>query len=271
MDLTPRKTKLRSFLRVALPVLLSLLVLLTVALLIGYFRRIQERARLPELAHNTYRSEAFYYDDAYLRYADAPHLVGIDVSAHQGEIDWAAVAADGVEFALIRVGYRGSTEGGLYEDTAFRANVEGAQKAGIQVGVYFFSQARNAQEAREEAEFACGLVDGYTLSLPVFFDWETVEGSERVPSATGIPMTECALAFCETVEHCGYAAGVYFNQTYGYLHLELEALQGYMLWLAEYHDVPTFSYGFDCLQYTDSGVVDGITVPVDLNLLIIRE
>lgn len=269
--MTPEQQKLRRLLRIALPVLLAVLVLLTALLLIRKFRNVQQTAELPEVAHNTYRTDGFYREDGFLRYADAPHMVGVDVSAHQEDIDWEAVAAAGVEFAIIRAGYRGSTEGGLYEDAFFRANVEGAQAAGLQVGVYFFSQARNAAEAREEAEYACSLIDGYTLSLPVFYDWETVAGSERVPSPEGIPMTDCALAFCETVENCGNAAGVYFNQTYGYLYLDLDELQGYTLWLAEYNDVPTFSYSFDCLQYTDSGVVDGISVPVDLNLLIIRE
>lgn len=269
--MTPKQRKLRKILRIVLPVLLAVLVLLTALFLIRKFRNVQEEAELPELAHNAYRAEAFYMEDGFLRYKDAQHMIGIDVSAHQKEIDWQAVADAGVEFAVIRVGYRGYTEGGLFEDEFFRANVEGAQAAGVRVGVYFFSQARNAEEAREEAEYACDLVDGYTLSLPVFYDWETVEGSERIPSANGIPMTECALAFCETVENNGYAAGVYFNQTYGYLYLDLERLQGYTLWLAEYNDVPTFAYGFDCVQYTDSGTVPGIEGTVDLDLLIIKE
>lgn len=214
--------------------------------------------------------EAFYREDGFLRYADGAHMVGIDVSAHQEEIDWAAVKESGVEFAILRVGYRGSTEGGLYADDCFRRHYDGAKSVGLQVGAYFFSQARNALEAAEEAAFACDLLRDCELELPVFYDWEVVEGSERLPSPEGIPMTECAIAFCNMVREDGFRVGVYFNQTYGYLHLDLMALADYTLWLAEYGDTPTFAYEFDCLQYSAEGEVAGISEPVDLNLFILQ-
>lgn len=224
----------------------------------------------PTAAGNEYDPDAFVMRDGFLRYADAPHMVGIDVSTHQGMIDWQAVADAGVEFAILRVGYRGSTEGKLYEDEQFRENLAGARAAGLQLGVYFFSQALTPEEAEEEAAFVCRLLDGETLELPVFYDWEEVSGDSRVESAASVPMTDCAIAFCETVERKGYTAGIYFNQRYGYGHLELERLQDYTLWLAEYGDTPSFSYHFDCLQYTDSGTVNGIEGSVDLDLLILQ-
>lgn len=214
---------------------------------------------------NAYVPEDFYLEDGFLRYG-TDSLVGVDVSTHQGLIDWQAVKDAGVEFAIIRAGYRGTTQGLLYEDELFRDNLDGAKEAGLLVGVYFFSQAANGEEAAEEAEFVCGLLDGVSLDLPVYYDWEEVSGQSRIPGAAEIPMTECAVAFCEEVKAHGYEAGVYFNQTYGYDHLDLLTLQDYSLWLAEYGNTPTFDYHFHCLQYTDSGIVDGIETEVDLNV-----
>lgn len=214
---------------------------------------------------NAYAPEDFYLEDGFLRYG-TDSLAGVDVSTHQGLIDWQAVKDAGVEFAIIRAGYRGTTQGLLYEDELFRDNLDGAKEAGLLVGVYFFSQAANGEEAAEEAEFVCALLDGAKLDLPVYYDWEEVSGQSRIPVAAEIPMTECAVAFCEAVKAQGYEAGVYFNQTYGYDHLDLLALQDYSLWLAEYGNTPTFDYHFHCLQYTDSGVVDGIETEVDLNV-----
>lgn len=214
---------------------------------------------------NTYAPEDFYLENGFLRYG-TDSLVGVDVSTHQGLIDWQTVKDAGVEFAIIRAGYRGTTQGLLYEDELFRDNLDGAKEAGLLVGVYFFSQAANGEEAVEEAEFVCALLDDAKLDLPVYYDWEEVSGQSRIPGAAEIPMTECAVAFCEAVKAHGYEAGVYFNQTYGYDHLDLLALQDYSLWLAEYGNTPTFDYHFHCLQYTDSGVVDGIETEVDLNV-----
>lgn len=213
---------------------------------------------------NEYSAEAFFVENGFLRYAEAEHMVGIDVSTHQGLIDWEAVAGSGVEFAIIRAGYRGSTVGELYEDEQFVYNLTEAKNAGLQVGVYFFSQALNAQEAREEAEYVCELLNGTDLELPVFYDWEFIGG--RVSNPADIPMTECAIAFCNAIMEQGYEAGVYFNQNYGYDYLNLRALQKYTLWLAEYDETPDFAYHFDCLQYTDAGSIDGIEGSVDLDI-----
>lgn len=231
----------------------------------------EEAPSAPTAAENEYDPDAFAMRDGFLRYDGGKHMVGIDVSTHQGVIDWQAVADAGVEFAILRVGYRGSTEGKLYEDEQFHENLAGAKAAGLKVGVYFFSQALDAGEAAEEAGFACDILDGAALDLPVFYDWEEVSGGTRVESAASVPMTECAAAFCRAVEQQGYTAGVYFNQNYGYGHLELEKLQDYTLWLAEYGDTPGFRYHFDCLQYTDSGTVAGIEGSVDLDLWIVQE
>ncbi len=220
---------------------------------------------------NPWGAEGFYMQDGFLHYTDAPYQIGIDVSTHQGLIDWQAVADAGVEFAIIRAGYRGSTEGLLYEDEQFRYNLERAKAVGLQVGVYFFSQAVNTEEALEEAEFLCELLDGEVLDLPVFYDWEETGSDSRTGAYHSFPLTDFARTFCRAVTENGYAAGVYFNQNFGYHYFDLRELKAYTLWLAEYNIPPTFSYAFDCLQYTDSGTVAGIEVPVDLNLLFLPD
>lgn len=219
------------------------------------------------LAVNVYDPESFYDADGFRRYrGEEPAAVGIDVSAHQQEIDWQRVKAAGVEFAMIRVGYRGYTRGDLELDSYFIRNIEGALDAGIEVGVYFFSQAINTQEALDEAEFVLNWIEGYDLTYPVVFDWEDIEAEARTDNMDMITLTGCAYAFCEAVEKAGYRAGVYFNQRFGYQELNLLSLQDYVFWLAEYNPTPSFTYHFDIWQYSAEGTVDGIETPVDLNL-----
>ena len=252
------------------------LALVIIAILVGIFvPLIRNRSRdvditiptLREIPKNDYSLDNFYWEDGFLRYKDRPYMIGIDVSTHQEMIDWQAVADSGVEFAIIRVGYRGTTEGKLYEDDCFAYNLREAKKAGLQIGVYFFSQAINTEEAVEEARYVCDLLDGEKLQLPVFYDWEYVDG--RVPQPWNMPMTECAIAFCETIREEGYRPGVYFNQDYGYNYLDLRELENYTLWLAEYGSTPEFPYLYHCVQYTDNGTVPGIEGSVDLNLMFI--
>ncbi|MBR4309154.1 MAG: glycoside hydrolase family 25 protein, partial [Oscillospiraceae bacterium] len=200
---------------------------------------------------NAYIAEEFYLDGQFLKYGDAECSVGIDVSTHQGEIDWDLVAESGVEFAILRAGYRGSTEGKLYEDSRFEENYRNAKEAGLMIGVYFFSQAVNESEAREEAQYLCELLDGRELDLPAFYDWEYLEG--RVSRPRKGTLTKLVRAFCDEILREGYEPGVYFNRDYGDHYLKLNELEDCVLWLAEYATVPEASYHFDCVQYTDGG------------------
>jgi len=209
--------------------------------------------------------EDFYMEDGVLRYPGA--ALGVDVSTHQGLIDWEQVRDAGVTFAIIRAGYRGSTKGQLYADELFRENLNGAKNAGLQVGVYFFSQALTVKEAAEEAAFVLELLDGEPLALPVYYDWEQIAGESRIENPGALPLTDCAEAFCEAVRLQGYTPGVYFNQDQGYAYLDFVRLQKYELWLAEYGDHPTFRYRYDCLQYTDAGRLPGIETTVDMDLI----
>ena len=226
----------------------------------------------PSVEENSYDPDGFYEEGGFKRYksTDTIASVGVDVSSHQQEIDWELVAANGVEFAMIRVGYRGYTEGEIQPDEYFVQNIEGALAAGLDVGVYFFSQALDEQEAIDEANFVLAQIKDYPLSYPVIFDWEDIQADARTDGMDPLKLTACADTFCKTVEAAGYRAGVYFNQRFGYEEFNLQSLQDYVFWLAEYNDTPSFSYHFQLWQYCNDGRVDGIKTDVDLNLAFLR-
>ena len=222
---------------------------------------------ISELRPNLLRAEDFTDQDGIVTYAGAFRR-GIDVSEHQLEIDWAAVAASGMaDFAFIRAGYRGYTQGQLYEDPYFRANMEGAAENGVETGVYFFSQAITAEEAREEAAFLLELIDGYGLSCPVVYDWEPMHLAEaRTEGLDSETLTDCALAFCQTIEAAGYTPMVYFYRHLGYYDYDLGRLAGYDFWVGSPGEVPDFYYEHSWWQYSYTGTVPGIQGDVDLNL-----
>ena len=219
---------------------------------------------------NPYDRSAFTVDDqGRLTYEkDGKRAkTGVDVSIYQGEVDWPAVAADGIDFAILRLGHRGYTQGGLFLDETFEQNLKGALDAGLEVGVYFFSQAVTPDEARQEADYILSVLDRQELPFPVAFDWESIPGADaRTDGLDGETLTRCAAAFCARVADAGYRPAVYFNQTQGYLHYDLRDLTDYDLWLAEYHAAPDFYYHFDMWQYSHTGHVEGIAGDVDLDL-----
>lgn len=223
-----------------------------------------------ELAVSDFQSSQFAADGNYINYTGSEYtaLRGIDVSEHQGEIDWQSVKNDGVQFAMIRVGYRGYKQGALATDAYFKKNMEGALNAGIRVGVYFFSQAVNADEGKQEAESLLEQIKGYDVTLPVFFDWERVAnvGETRVDSAGGTAITEACLAFCQTVKAAGYETGVYFYRSLGYYEYELDKLAGLLFWVGAPGQSPDFYYQHTIWQYSAAGTVSGISKATDLDL-----
>ena len=190
---------------------------------------------------------------------------GIDVSKFQGTIDWNAVKADGITFAIIRCGYRGYGTGALVEDSTYRRNIQGAINAGLKVGVYFYSQAINEAEAVEEASMVLSLVSGYSLPLGVYYDTESVAGG-RANSISAAERTACAVAFCETIRNAGYRAGVYSYASWFYNALNFANISKYNIWIAQYRDTLSFSYKYNIWQYTGSGRVNGISTAVDMNI-----
>jgi len=219
---------------------------------------------------NTLTEEYFTANGTEIKYngTDYDVLRGIDVSEHQLDIDWNKVAQSGVDYAYIRVGRRGYTEGGLFEDPYFAANMAGAQAAGVKVGVYMFSQAVTVQEAIEEANFVIERIAKYNVELPVVFDWEKVhEADARTADVTMEGRTDCAIAFCETVKNAGYTPCVYFNRNLGYYGYDLSRLTDYEFWFSlPESGFPNFYYAADMWQYSFTETVPGIAVETDMNL-----
>lgn len=231
---------------------------------------------LPEpspLRANTYQNAFYSLDEetGYLSYLGSQYTRGVDVSAHQGEVDWSRVAATGMQFAMIRAGYRGYTRGSIVKDAYFDANMRGALDNGMEVGVYFFSQAITPAEAEEEAYLLLDWIKDYNVTYPVVFDWEEQDKDDsRTQGADGNTVTACALAFCKVIEDAGYLPMTYGSPRKVYNGgLALEYLQDYPFWLAHYtiDTAPTsFRYHYSMWQYSSSGSVDGIEGRVDLNI-----
>jgi GH25 family lysozyme M1 (1,4-beta-N-acetylmuramidase) len=203
----------------------------------------------------------------YLENNQPVSLIGIDVSDHQGEIDWTAVRNNGIGFAFIRVGYRGYTEGAIYGDAQYSNNINGAKAAGIPVGVYFYSSAINEIEAVQEADFVLACLYNTPLEYPVAYDWEpSPPGNGRADALSSEQLTRNAQAFCQRIEQAGYDVMLYGNQR-DLRRYSSELLASYDVWYAEYNvSAPTGQLDFTIWQFTSSGVVDGINTRVDLNI-----
>ena len=241
----------------------------------GYVRRLKAASYIvpinPDLPLCSYDPSLFVKDEKGIMHYNDPareSYMGIDVSNWQGTIDWKKVKEEGIYFAFIRAGYRGYESGALNVDKNFEVNMKGALKAGIKVGVYFFSQALNASEAYEEAEFVLDLIKDYDVTFPVVFDWETVSSdAARTKDMETEDLCRAANVFCTTVKEAGYIPLVYSNQSLSLLKYDLSRVQSYDFWYAEYKDQPTFYYDFDLWQYTQEGKLEGVPEAyVDLNI-----
>ena len=189
---------------------------------------------------------------------------GIDVSKHNGKIDWNAVKSSGVDYVIIRCAYRGSSTGALITDPNFHTNIKGATAAGLKVGIYVFSQAVNEVEAVKEASLAVSLAQGYKLTYPIFIDTEASGGrADNIDVAT---RTAVVNAFCQTVQNAGYKAGIYASKAWYENKLNMGSLGSYKIWLAQYAAKPTYAGKYDMWQYSSKGTISGINGKVDLNL-----
>lgn len=192
---------------------------------------------------------------------------GIDVSKYQGNIDWDKVYSSGISYAMLRIGYRGYENGKIIIDEKFSQNIKQATAAKVKVGVYFFSQAINTEEAIEEANFVLENIDGYNLSFPIVFDLEEISSSDhRTVNLTKQERTEIATAFCEKIKNAGYTPMIYGNSSWLTNYYDLTEIIKYDIWLAQYSNKPTFPYDFQMWQYTNAGYVEGINHIVDINL-----
>ncbi len=192
--------------------------------------------------------------------------LGIDVSRWNETIDWEKVKDAGVEFAIIRCGYRGASSGALVLDPMYETNIRGAIEAGIPVGVYFFTQAVTEVEAIEEASMVIRLIEDYDVDYPVVLDSESAGGNGRADRLDAEERMKCHKAFLETVTASGYEACIYASKNWLNGRLDMTQLSQYRVWLAEYADAPTYDGYYDMWQYTSKGTVDGIETRVDLDL-----
>ena len=192
--------------------------------------------------------------------------LGIDVSKWNKEIDWEKVKGDGIEFAIIRCGYRGASSGALVLDPMYKRNIEGAIEAGIPVGVYFFTQALDEVEAVEEASMVISLIEDYDVDYPVFLDSESAGGRGRADALEADERTKIHKAFLETIASAGYETGIYASRNWLNDELDMTEVSEYRTWLAEYADIPVYDKYYHMWQYTSKGSVDGIETRVDLNL-----
>lgn len=193
---------------------------------------------------------------------------GIDVSEHQGDIDWGRVKAAGYDFAFLRIGYRGYGEQGtLCADAKFQQNIVNAHNAGVEVGVYLFSQAVSEDEALQEAGLVLEQLQGHSLELPVVFDPERIrDDAARTDNVTGEQFTKNTVLFCEKMKEAGYQPMIYSNMVWEAFEYDMEALADYPIWYADYEPVPQTPYYFSFWQYSEKGSVDGIAGNVDLNV-----
>ncbi len=253
-----------------LVVVLSLTAFLTVNVFIFYHNNIDSSSvplyyefTVNTLSHNY--DEGLTYGDISEQYLSYAVSYGVDVSEWQGEIDWEKVASTGITFAMIRCGFRQTVGSEIKEDAEFRRNIEGATKAGLKVGVYFFGTARNEEEALEEAEFTIDLIQDYNLTYPVVYDIETFNDG-RLKNVSYSTITDNVLTFTETLASYGYETMIYsYHNALSYM-LDTGKFDGKLIWLAHYVDKTDYKGDYSMWQYTSSGQVYGIKTNVDLNV-----
>lgn len=227
--------------------------------------------RDPSLAMHPYLTEnlSIGEDGEFVYYEDGQPVShkGIDVSSFQGAINWQKVAADGVEFAIIRMGLRGFGNGRLVVDEYFEQNMRGALDAGLDVGVYFFTAAIDEAEAVEEAEFLLEAMEPFGIRCTVVIDIEDVNNKDaRINDLTAEQRTDICVAFCERIKEAGYTPMIYGNLKSFIVMLELSRLEAYDKWFAAYTPYFYYPYDFEIWQYSESGSVDGVRDDVDLNI-----
>lgn len=199
------------------------------------------------------------------QYETSGTSVGIDVSKWQGNIDWKKVKQSGVEFAMIRVGYRGSQTGKIVMDPYFIKNIKGALTNNIHVGVYFFSMARTEAEAIEEANWTINAIKNYHVTYPIAFDLESF-GLDRLAGVSNSQLNKNAVAFLNQIQSCGYTAMHYGSKSKFGPIWNMNILNKYKIWLAHYTNKTNYAGKYNMWQYTSKGIVPGINGNVDLNI-----
>lgn len=200
-------------------------------------------------------------------------VLGIDVSSHQGDVDWKKVKAAGVDFAFIRIGLRGYESGAVVLDECYENNIKAARKAGLNVGVYFFSQALNAEEAAEEADFVIEHLKGHDIDLQVVYDYEIVlQDTSRSNTTDPIDYNGNARIFCEKIKTAGYTPMIYTNSYFAENYYDMKDLASYDIWFANYDENPQLAGGFATWQYTETGSIETAEMyPLDFDIMFVEK
>ena len=226
-----------------------------------------------QVSLNSYNTENFRIDKGFMAYFDEngekiSHL-GCDLSYHNKNVNFDELKAAGCEFVMLRCGYRGYSAGGLAKDEKFDTYASEAQRVGLKIGVYFFTQALTVEEAKEEAEFTLSLIENYDISYPVAFDTEYIDDEEARTNTTEISdelRSDICVAFCERISEEGYYPMIYASENWFRRSLELEPIRKYDFWAPQYLEENDFLYDFTMWQYTDEGEIPGVSGPVDLDI-----
>ena len=226
----------------------------------------QTGEKLPEPEKNPYGKLDFQYEGRYLGCIKAGTVPGIDVSYYQGQIDWKQVKQSGIDFAIIRLGYRGFESGKLVEDQYAKTNLKNAKEAGLKIGAYFFSQALNIKETDQEIQFMLKILGDTKLDMPIVLDWEIPANTARTRKMDARTLTDIQRHFCGQMRDQGYQPMIYFNWHQSENLYVLHELEDYPFWLALYQDRMTYPWKVEMWQYSDKGKVPGIQGNVDLNV-----
>ncbi|MBO4337286.1 MAG: glycoside hydrolase family 25 protein [Lachnospiraceae bacterium] len=231
---------------------------------------------LGQIPVNPYNTEYFYLEDGFMAYHDEEgnkiSWLGVDLSYHQENVNWDELESSGIDFVILRCGYRGYSEGGLVKDEKFDQYAAECNARGIPLGVYFFTQAISVEEAEREADFVIDLIKDYDISYPVAFDTEYVSDSNARTNTEEIDedlRTDMCIAFCERIKKAGYYPMIYASENWIRRELNYEALQEYDFWAPQYLEENDFMYDFTIWQYTERGFIKGVDEQVDLDISLV--
>lgn len=263
------KNKLTLLVAAVLALVLFIFVISIFYVVVGTYKGLGNSLKISE---SEYSQSFYYYKDGFRMYSDSYYksTKGIDVSTFQGKINWEKVKADGVDFAMIRLGYSGSDSGSINMDSRFKENLKGAKAAGIKVGVYFFSQAITTDEAVNEAKYVVRHIRRQGITYPVAYDMEHME-NDRISQLTDKQRTQITDAFCTIIQNNGFTPMVYGNQKWLLHEVDLSYLTKYNTWLAHYSTSTAYPYAYKMWQYSNEGKVSGISNHVDLNVCYIKK
>lgn len=222
------------------------------------------------LDKNTYQEAGFVYEEPVMKYFDngaKASYLGVDISKENGNVDFNKIKKDGVDFVMVRIGYRGYESGTIVLDEEYFDNIQLANEAGLAVGVYFESQATTVEEALEEAEFVITNLIEMRVTYPVVFDLGLIANdTSRIDNIPKMQLTEITNAFCNRVKEVGYKPMVYGNKYWLLRKIDLTMLGDYDIWLSQSGELPDYPYKFAMWQYTNTGSVSGISGDVNMNI-----